>query len=429
MKEWDIIVVGGGAAGLMAAGQAAGAGSRVLLLERMARPARKLRITGKGRCNVTNVAEMDEFLERFGRTGRSLRQVFARYFSHDVMAFFESLGVTLVTERGGRVFPASGKATDVVDALVSWAARQGVETHPSARADGLVVESGKLLGVKVGKDRFRASSVILATGGASYPGTGSSGDGYRLASAVGHSLVPTRPALVPLEISEPVIRDLAGLNLRNVGMRVLVDGKCTDEYFGELSFMNYGVSGPVVLTASGAVVQALLAKKRIKLALDLKPALSAEKLEARLLRDFAERGKEPMQSLLRGLLPKPLVRPCLNAAGIQGQRLGCSIKAEERKRLLVWLKEFQLTVKGHRPLSEAIVTAGGVDMAEVDPKTMESRIVKGLYIVGELLNVHADTGGYNLQAAFSTGWAAGQSAAEVQLVRRSRPADSTAEEG
>jgi predicted Rossmann fold flavoprotein len=412
MKEWDIIVVGGGAAGLMAAGQAAGAGARVLLLERMARPARKLRITGKGRCNVTNVAELDDFLARFGRTGSSLRQVFARIFSSDVMAFFESLGVKLVTERGGRVFPASGKATDVVDALVSWAARQGVETHPSARVDGLVVESGQLRGVKVGQQRFCASSVILATGGASYPGTGSSGDGYRLAAAVGHSLVPARPALVPLEVSECVVRDLAGLNLRNVGMQVLVDGKCAAEYFGELSFMNYGVSGPVVLTASAAVVEALQSKKRIELSLDLKPALNTEKLEARLLRDFAERGKEPMHSLLRGLLPKPLVRPCLSAAGIQGHRLGNSIKAEERKRLLAWLKAFRLTVKGHRPLSEAIVTAGGVDMSEIDPKTMESRIVPGLYIVGELLNVHADTGGYNLQAAFSTGWVAGLAARE-----------------
>ncbi len=413
MKTWDTIVVGGGAAGLVAAGEAAGAGARTLLLEKMLRPGRKLRITGKGRCNVTNVADLENFLAHFGSTGPSLRQAFARYFSDEVMAFVESLGVKLVTERGGRVFPASGKATDVVDAFVKWVNRQGVEMRPGSVVDSLIVESGVIRGVRCGERTFAARSVVLATGGASYPATGSTGDGYRLAAEVGHTIVEPRPALVPLETREPIAREMANLTLRNVRVWVLVDGKRVDEQFGELTFMEYGVSGPVILTASGGVVDALRVGKHVVLSLDLKPALGEQKLEARLLRDFASRGTEPMHSVLRGLLPRQLVRPCLKAIRIQGQRTGSTIKADERKRLLTWLKDFRLTIREPRPLSEAIVTAGGVNMKEIEPRTMASRLVDGLYIAGELLDVHGDTGGYNLQAAFSTGWLAGRSAAET----------------
>jgi len=413
VKTWDTIVVGGGAAGLVAAGEAAGAGARTLLLEKMLRPGRKLRITGKGRCNVTNVADLENFLAHFGSTGPSLRQAFARYFSDEVMAFVESLGVKLVTERGGRVFPASGKATDVVDAFVKWVNRQGVEMRPGSVVDSLIVESGVIRGVRCGERTFAARSVVLATGGASYPATGSTGDGYRLAAEVGHTIVEPRPALVPLETREPIAREMANLTLRNVRVWVLVDGKRVDEQFGELTFMEYGVSGPVILTASGGVVDALRVGKHVVLSLDLKPALGEQKLEARLLRDFASRGTEPMHSVLRGLLPRQLVRPCLKAIRIQGQRTGSTIKADERKRLLTWLKDFRLTIREPRPLSEAIVTAGGVNMKEIEPRTMASRLVDGLYIAGELLDVHGDTGGYNLQAAFSTGWLAGRSAAET----------------
>jgi predicted Rossmann fold flavoprotein len=411
VKEWDVIVVGGGAAGLMAAGQAAGHGARVLLLEKMRRPGRKLRITGKGRCNVTNAAPLEDFLDHFGSEGRSLRQAFASCFSSDVMQLFEELGVKLVTERGARVFPASGKATDVVDALVRWASRSGVELRVGCTVDGIVRESDSICGVSSGGETLRSAAVILTTGGASYPATGSTGDGYRLAAQAGHTIIEPRPALVPLETRESIARELVDLTLRNVSLRVYVDGKREHEHFGELTFMPYGVSGPVILTASGSIVNALRDKRAIELSIDLKPALSEQKLDARLLRDFASRGKEPMRSLLRGLMPRPLVGSCLKASCIQGHRTGSSIKAEERKRLLRWLKDFRLTVRRSRPLDEAIVTAGGVSMKEIDPQTMESRLVKSLYIAGELLDVHADTGGYNLQAAFSTGWLAGCSAA------------------
>jgi len=411
MGKHDVIVVGGGAAGLIAAGEAAGAGARTLLLEKMRRPGRKLRITGKGRCNVTNVAELDDFLDHFGPTGLSLRQAFARFFSGDLMEFIEAIGVPLTTERGGRVFPSSGKATDVVDALARWVNRQGVKVRTNNPVDRLLIEDGEVCGVGAGGNAVEGSTVILATGGVSYPATGSSGDGYRFAADAGHTVVEPRAALVPLETKEPISRELVDLNLRNVRVEVLVNGKAVDEQFGELTFMAFGVSGPVILTASGRIVDALRAGKKVVLSIDLKPALGEQKLENRLLRDFASRGTEPMRSVLRGLLPKPLVRPCLAATGIQGHRTGSTIKADERRRLLTWLKDFRLTIKAPRPLSEAIVTAGGVDMKEIDPRTMESRLVKGLYIAGELLDVHADTGGYNLQAAFSTGWLAGRSAA------------------
>ena len=361
LSDWNTIVVGGGAAGLMAAGEAAGAGARTLLLEKKGRPGRKLRITGKGRCNVTNVAELEDLLGHFGPTGLSLRQVFARYFSNDLMAFVESLGVKLVTERGGRVFPASGKAADVVDALVKWVNRQGVDTKAGLAVDRLLIESGEVRGVIAGGRTFTADTTILATGGASYPATGSTGDGYRLAAEAGHTIMDPRPALVPLETVEFMGREMADLTLRNVRVQVLVDATCVDEHFGELTFTEYGVSGPVILTASGGIVDALRAGKRVDLSLDLKPALSEQKLEARLLRDFASRGTEPMRSVLRGLLPRQLVRPCLKGARIQGQRTASTIKPDERQRLLSWLKAFRLTIKTARPLSEAIVTAGWVD--------------------------------------------------------------------
>jgi len=407
----DVIVVGGGAAGLMAAASAAEAGADTLLLEKMSRPGRKLRITGKGRCNITNIAEQADFIEHFGDSGNALRQAFARYFSQDVMELFESLGVKLVKERGGRVFPASGKATDVVDALVARASRLGCRTRSSMTVDKLIVEGGRVMGVKCGGEILEAGAVVLAAGGASYPATGSSGDGYRMAAEVGHTIIDIRPALVPLEVGERVVRDLAGLALRNIRMQVIVDGKVRDEQFGELSFETYGVSGPVILTASGGIVDAMRAGSEVVISLDLKPALSEQKLENRLLRDFEKRGREPMSSLLRGLMPRQLVRPCLRGCKIQGHRTGNSIRAEERLRLLKWLKDFRLTITGHRPWSEAIVTAGGVDTREINPVTMESKLIHGLYIAGELLDIQADTGGYNLQAAFSTGHLAGIAAA------------------
>ncbi len=406
-----VIVVGGGAAGLMAAGQAAEAGAEVALVEKMQRSGRKLSITGKGRCNVTNVAERDEFISHFGATGAFLRPALEGYFSTDLVDFLEARGVAMVTERGGRVFPATGKAPDVVRALIQWVIRSGVTSHCRTRVEALLLEDGGVAGVKCGTDELRADAVILATGGKSYPATGSTGDGYKLAEAAGHTIVPPRPALVPLETAGTTAARLDGLSLRNVRATLFVDDRKQREEFGDLTFTAFGVTGPVILTLSGEAVDMLQLGRQVELAIDLKPALDAEKLDRRLQRDLEARADEPMRSLLRGLLPKPLVGVCLKELGMPSQRKGSAVPVHDRKRLGRWLKNVRLPVTGYRSFEEAIITAGGVNTAEIDPVTMASRVCDGLFVAGELLDIQADTGGYNLQAAFSTGWLAGRSAA------------------
>lgn len=411
MSIQKIIVIGGGAAGLMAAGQAAEGGAETLLLEKMKRPGRKLCITGKGRCNITNIAESNDFIAHFGTTGSFLRQAFSRYFNKDLMEFLEELGLGLVTERGGRVFPASGKAPDILKVLLQWAISCGVKIKQSSPVDKLLINNGHITGVVSHGKKNHCDKVILTTGGASYPATGSTGDGYRLAESAGHTIVSIRPALVPLVVSGNLPAKMTDLNLRNIKVCLFVNGKKRNEAFGELIFTKFGVTGPVVLTLSGEVVDLLETGHKIELSIDLKPALDDKKLDARLLRDFASRGKEQINSLLGGLLPREMIPVCLHCTAIPPERMSHSITAKERRRLRIWLKDFRLQVTGHRPLAEAIITAGGVGTKEVDPRTMESRKTKGLYIAGELLDIQADTGGYNLQAAFSTGWLAGRSAA------------------
>lgn len=408
-----ILVVGGGPAGLMAAGQAALAGAEVRVLEKMRRPGRKLCITGKGRCNLTNVAPLPEFLGHFGPTGPFLRQAFHRFFTPELLDFFHGIGLQTVTERGGRVFPASGKAPEVLAVIERWLRGCGVTLRTDLRVERLLCEQGCVSGVQVNGISHPCSALILATGGASYPLTGSTGDGYRLAEAVGHRILPIRPALVPIITAGGETSRMAGLQLRNIQVQLFIDGKKKAEAFGELSFTDFGLSGPVILTLSGRIVEALAQKSDVSLLLDLKPALDEKKLDTRLLRDFEQRRLEPMDSVLRGLLPKELVAPALEAATIGHDRPAGTIRSEERKRLRQWLKHFRLPVVGHRPIDEAIVTAGGVDTREVDPRTMASRLVPGLYFAGEILDLQADTGGYNLQAAFSTGWLAGRSAAAM----------------
>jgi predicted Rossmann fold flavoprotein len=413
LTQPDIIVIGGGAAGLMAAGQAAQAGSRTLLLEKMPLPGRKLGITGKGRCNLTNSAEMREFIAHFGPSGRFLRQAFARFFNTELMDFFEDLGLKLVTERGGRVFPASGQAGDVLRALRRWLQECGVEVQTSAAVESLVMTDGRVTGVLCNGREIPCRAAILATGGASYPATGSTGDGYHFAATSGHHIIDIRPALVPLETADSVTGRMAELNLRNIKARLLVNGKKVAEDFGELVFSKSGVTGPIILTLSGLAVDALRSDHKVELSLDLKPALDEQKLDRRLLRDLDARGKEPIASLLRGLLPAVMVPVCLDLVDLPAERTAATLNAKERRKLGRWIKDFRLEISGHRPFSEAIVTAGGVDTKEVDPRTMESRLTGGLYLAGELLDLQAETGGYNLQAAFSTGWLAGRCAAQA----------------
>ena len=336
MEKRTVIVVGGGASGMMASGQASGMGAKTLLFEKMHRPGRKLGITGKGRCNLTNVASLPEFLSHFGSNGIFLRQAFHRFSNDDLVAFFEDLGVPTVVERGGRIFPASGQAGDVLNALTKWMRTQGVTVRNGVIVDDLLIEERTVRGVRdsVGRNHY-ADAVIVATGGVSYPATGSTGDGYRLAQSAGHSIVPVRPALVPLETEGDVAQRLQGLSMRNVNVSVLVGGKKKDEAFGEMLFTHSGLSGPVILSLSGRVVDALHLGERVTISIDLKPALDERKLDERLLRDLDTHGKRMFRTLLEGLLPGKLIPVCMELTDISPDRRGHQITAKERGRLRV----------------------------------------------------------------------------------------------
>jgi predicted Rossmann fold flavoprotein len=389
----------------------------------MDRPGRKLQITGKGRCNLTNVEPLDRFIEHFNHEGRFLYSAFTRFFSQDLLDFFELLGVQTVVERGGRVFPSSSDAGEVVRALVEWLDEKGVAIRTSLSVTDLVVRQTTVYGVRAaavhgrspGRSRLEeseqisSSSVLIATGGASYPGTGSTGDGYRLARSVGHTIVPIRPALIPVDTAGNLAGRMQGLTLKNVAVKVIVDGEHVGDAFGEMIFTHFGLSGPIILTLSRTIVDALLAGKNVEVSIDLKPALDDDKLDARLLRDLDRSGPKHFKNLLKGLLPRKMIPVCIDEVAIPADKLCSQVTSEERARLREWLKDFRLQVTGNRPIAQAIVTAGGVATDEIDPRTMESRLVKGLYFAGEVLDFDADTGGYNLQAAFSTGWLAGSS--------------------
>ncbi len=410
MTKKQVVIIGGGAAGLMAAGQAATAGAEVTLLEKMKRPGRKICISGKGRCNITNSAPVTEFIEHFGKNGRFLRQAFSRFFSEELLDFFRENDLEIQLERGGRYFPKSGKAPDILKTFLKWLSGLDVTIRDNCAVTAIRVQDGVVTEIVTKQGTIPCDAVVLATGGASYPATGSTGDGYRLAESLGHTIVPIRPALVPLEIRGGIRQELAGLELRNIAVQLYIDGKKRLQLFGELHFLKYGVGGPTILTLSGDVVDALQAEKKVSLHVDLKAALSEQKLDARLIRDFEKRYREEFADVLRGLLPAALVPLCLEQTTIPAGKKAGEITRKERKKLLHWLKGLQLDVSRHRPLKEAIVTAGGVELKEVNPRTLESKIVSGLYLAGEVLDLNGDTGGYNLQAAFSTGWLAGQAA-------------------
>lgn len=409
IKKYDVIVVGGGAAGLMAAGTAAESGAKVLLLEKMKRPGRKLRITGKGRCNLTNIAEVSEFISHIGPDGRFLRQAFSRFFSEDLIGFFNTIGIKTVIERGGRVFPASEKAQDIVDCLVNWVEKSGVIIKCSSSVKNLKIEHNSIKGVELSNGKiFNADSVIIATGGASYPATGSTGDGYRLAKTADHTIIPIRPALVPLETSGNIADKLEGLNLKNISVSVWKDRKKIAERFGEMVFMQYGISGPVILSLSRQLGKIFENGQRLIFSIDLKPALDYKKLDKRLIRDINDFGNLKFREILRKWLPQKMVPVFIDLLKIPSEKFCHQLNSKERKKILLLLKEFKLEVTGISGFDEAIITAGGVNLKEIDPKTMKSKLVKNLYFAGEVLDLDADTGGYNLQIAFSTGWLAGK---------------------
>lgn len=409
MKPGRTIVIGGGAAGLLAAGRAAILGSEVILMEKMAQTGRKIGISGKGRCNLTNSAELPEFLNHFGKNGRFLRQCFQQFFTDDLLLLLEEQGLPVILERGGRYFPASGRALDVVHVLNSWLKHLRVDIRKKSPVTKVIVKEGEVKGVLTNNKLLECRNIIVATGGKSYPRTGSSGEGYTLLKDLGHTITSLVPTLVPLKSNQPSLPLLSGLELRNILVRIFIDGKKKRQEFGELVFTTTGLSGPTILTLSGHIVSALRKGQQVSLAIDLKPALDENKLDRRILRDLDNRRGEPIESLLRGLLPKPLVDAFLSEFAI-GQDFDTSnFPAKLRKQLVRWLKDYRFDITGYGTWDEAIVTSGGVDLKEIDPITMESKLVRGLFIAGELLDLQADTGGYNLQAAFSTGWVAGSS--------------------
>ena len=402
-----IAVIGGGAAGMMAAGTAVLSGGDVTVFESTDRLGKKLAITGKGRCNVTNNCTREEFLENVTKNPRFLYAAFSAFSTEDTITLFESLGVSLKTERGRRVFPQSEKAIDIVNAMRDYSS--GAKfihkkvTAVSKNEDNFTLVAG-------GKE-YHFDKIIIATGGKSYPLTGSDGSGYKLAMKLGHSVTELIPSLIPMTSSSPLCRDMQGLSLKNVKISIKNEaGKILYTDFGEMMFAHFGVTGPVILSASAHLREEDIS--RLTLSIDLKPALDEKTLDQRLLSDFSKKANKDLINSLGDLLPSKMIEPFIALSGVDGRKKVNSITKDERKVLLNTLKSFDIPLDGYRPIEEAIITSGGIDVKEITPKTMESRLVPGLYFAGEVIDVDAYTGGYNLQIAFSTGYLAGKSAAE-----------------
>ncbi len=405
----DVIIIGGGAAGLMASGVASMAGKSVVIVERNERPARKVMITGKGRCNVTNACDsLEELINNVPVNGRFLYSAFSSFMPRDTMELFEDMGVPLKVERGNRVFPQSDKAVDIVDALYAFATDDGAQMM-QGRAVELIIENSTVKGVVLENgEHIYAQKVLIATGGKSYPVTGSTGDGYILAKQAGHTVTDLKPSLVSLVCHEGFCTDLQGLALKNVSIKV-VDTKTNKEIYkdmGEMLFTHFGVSGPMILSASSHMRN--MEKGRYQIFVDMKPALTPEQLDNRILRDFSENNNKNFINSLGGLLPRKMIPVAVKLSGIKPTEKVNQITKEQRAKLVSVLKEFKITVNDFSSIKDAIVTSGGVKVSEINPKTMESKLIKNLFFAGEVIDVDAYTGGFNLQIAFSTGHLAGE---------------------
>ena len=403
-----VVVIGGGAAGLMAAVIAGREGAKVTLLEKMNYVGKKMGITGKGRCNITNACDMSDFIKNTPGNGKFLYGAYERFTNEDLLQLLHDAGLETKVERGGRVFPASDSALDVRNTFMKLMKHYGVDVHLEEPVKKLLVNDGVVTGVVTDKETYHADAVVIATGGKSYPATGSTGDGYMLAAQVGHTITDIRPSLVPIVTEESWVKDLMGLSLRNVELSVVAKNKVQAKMFGEMMFTHFGITGPIVLSLSHTVGK-LMRKKNIGtigLDINLKPALSSETLDKRLQKDFDLYSKKQLINGMKDLLPSRLIPLIIELAGIDPQKPINQISKEERQQIGYMLQHMPLTVKGLRPVEEAIVTAGGISLKEFNPKTMESKLVKGLYGAGEVLDIDAFTGGYNLQAAFSTGFVA-----------------------
>ena len=436
MHDKDVIVIGAGASGMMAAGRAAESGARVVLMEKTSHTGNKILISGKSRCNLTNVRDIDNFIAMYGSNGRFLFSAFSHYFRDDLVAFLNRYGVETRTESDGRIFPASDDARDIVKAFQHYLAEQHVRIHPCVNITGIVLDKGCVAGVQSESKTYSAGAAILATGGASYPNTGSSGDGYRIASAVGHTIVRLRPSLVPLVVVEKGrARSMQGVSLRNVRLTAYkseaddielsriptrdsgrgIIGRQSrlpviESRTGDMMITHFGLSGPITLQMSLAIVDAL-EQGPVSVSIDLYPELSVQELRRQLQQYFSCHSNKSYHNILKILLPQKLIMPFIEMTGISSDKRCHQVSSEERERLLCSLKSLRFNIKSPLSLAAAMVTAGGVSLKEIDPRTMSSRLIAGLYFCGEVMDIDAETGGYNLQAAFSTGYVAGEHAA------------------
>jgi predicted flavoprotein YhiN len=432
----DIIVVGGGAAGLMAAGRAGELGARVLLLEKTDSCGKKILVSGKTRCNLTNSAELKDFISMYGDNGRFLFSAFHNYFRPELIDFFNKHGMPTKVERGGRIFPVSDDAHDVVRVFKKYLDANKVQIELSTKVTGIAVQDNAVCGVKTQSGNYRSTAVILATGGSTWPSTGSTGDGYKISAGLGHNIIKLKPALVPLIVHEQKLaQSMQGVSLRNVrttafrGKAATIDSMLTpdcvygrgekksprppviESRFGEMIFTHFGLGGPIILLMSLAVVEAL-ERGPVSILIDLKPALTREQIHKRLQRDLDKSSKKKISSIMKEYLPAKMIEPFVALSGINPEKLAHQITAPERGKIIELLKALRFNIKSPLPLEKAIVTAGGVSLTEIDQRTMASRLINGLYFCGEVMDIDADTGGYNLQAAFSTGYVAGEKAAE-----------------
>lgn len=409
-----VIVIGGGAAGMMAALQAKLQGNDVVILEKMNSLGKKLLITGKGRCNITNAENINNFINYIPGNGKFLYSCFKNFTNNDIISFLEKQGVKTKVERGGRVFPVSDKSQDVLNAFLNLLKKNNISIRTNTPVAKILIENNKVTGVQIKTgEKIKADKIILATGGKSYPGTGSTGDGYKIAEDLGHKIVDIKPSLVPLNVRESEIcKRMQGLSLRNVKIKVLASNKTIYEDFGEMLFTHFGVSGPIILSASAILlryknIDNLLKNNQVKLIIDLKPALTEEKLDDRLLRDFQEFKNKKYKNSLDKVLPKKMIPVIIEKTQIYENKGVNEITKQERRKIVELLKKFTLTIESLGNINQAIITAGGISTREIDPKTMQSKIIEGLYFAGEVIDVDAYTGGFNLQIAWSTGYTAG----------------------
>lgn len=412
-KKYDVIVVGAGPAGLIAAGRAAELGGKVLLIEKMKKAGRKLLITGKGRCNISNDASPTVYFKNIYPNGRYLKHALSVFSSNDIVKLLNDHGVPTSTERGNRIFPTSNSAADVLNGLMKWLRKQQIDFLYQTKVENILIEDGFVRGVRTLNDsrnmNISSKNVIICTGGKSYPATGSTGDGYLIAQKVGHTIQKARPALVPLTTSGNMTDSLQGLSLKNVKASVWFNNKKFKEEFGEMLFVHYGLTGPIILTLSRFAVDELSKKSKVEINIDLKPALDEQKLDARLLRDLNTHGKKRIENIFKLWLPLKMIPLFLQRLEIDGKKPGHQMTAKERRKIMILMKNLRFEVVGHRGFKEAIITAGGISTKEINGKTMQSKLIKNLYFAGEVIDLDANTGGYNLQIAYSTAWLAAES--------------------